>query len=219
MNCKMYGRQKITRQHHSFRDYENIRFRDWCIWQIHKRCWTTVKKQPKPEAAILRELKRRFWTDWLTDFRNFYLTYFNWKRECQVSQCTLDFKALACIACLLFFSIIIFFNLEEGSSLLIFEKTDIYLSCYNELLYTQRQRLLSAFLCMWTESYKIWKFCVLINHFLPGCFHSYGLLWLTSKTIESVDISKSIDINQSISINQFYPIEASNLIREFFVTP
>ena len=57
-----------------------------------------------------------------------------------------------------------------------------------------------------------------INKVLPQCFCLYKL-WLTSQTIESVDMSESIEIKQSILTNQFYPIKASNFTRDFFWFP
>ena len=39
-----------------------------------------------------------------------------------------------------------------------------------------RQRLLSACVSMWRESHKICKAGALVNHVLPQCFRSYGLL-------------------------------------------
>ena len=67
------------------------------------------------------------------------------------------------------------------------------------------QRLLSAYVVLWTESHKIFKVWALMNKVLARYFTSYGK-WLTSQII------KSVDSNQSISINQFYPIETSNFI-------
>ena len=92
-------------------------------------------------------------------------------------------------------------------------------SCYNCYFIRAHkgwQRLLSACVSMWTESYRICKVWARINKTVPRCFPSYGL-WLTSQIIKSVNISKSIYINQSISINQFYSIKASNFILEFFL--
>ena len=80
------------------------------------------------------------------------------------------------------------------------------------------QRLLSTYVCMWTESQKICKVWAIINQVFPWCLPSHWL-WLTRQIVESVDISESIDINQSISINQLYLIEASNFIRDFFCFP
>ena len=67
---------------------------------------------------------------------------------------------------------------------------------------------------LWTESHQICKVWALINQILTWCFRSYGL-WLKIQIIAQFNISKSIDINQSISIHQFYPIDASNFIRDF----
>ena len=71
---------------------------------------------------------------------------------------------------------------------------------------------------LWTESHQICKVWALINQILTWCFRSYGL-WLKIQIIAQFNISKSIDINQSISIHQFYPIDASNFIRDYFVFP
>ena len=83
-----------------------------------------------------------------------------------------------------------------------------------------RQKLLSAYVSIWTESHKICKAWVLINQILPRCFCSYGLLLSKSNHRgKQVGICESTNINQSISMNRFYPIRALIFIWEFLVFP
>ena len=85
--------------------------------------------------------------------------------------------------------------------------------CFGKIIATHKewQRLLSAFVRMWTNSHKICKVWALINQVFTGCFPFYRV-WLTSQIIRSVWISKSVDINQLMWMNQFCPIEVLNLI-------
>ena len=79
-----------------------------------------------------------------------------------------------------------------------------------------RQKLLSV--CWYVDgiSQNLQNF--FINQVPSRCFPSYGVL-ITSQIIKSVDISELVGTNQSISVNEFYPIEALNLIRAFFIFP